>query len=84
MRINSSGNVGIGISTIDNTYGASHALQIAYISDNNWGGTLILSSADGSNVFSRLVASTDGLDLINTKSTNMRFYTANTERMRID
>ena len=84
MRINSSGNVGIGISTIDNTYGASHALQIASISDNNWGGTLILSSADGSNVFSRLVASTDGLDLINTKSTNMRFYTANTERMRID
>lgn len=83
MRIANNGNVGIGISTIDNTYSSSHALQIASVSDNNWSGTLILSSADGSSVFSRLVASTDGLDLINTKATNMRFFTNNAERMRI-
>ena len=84
MRIQrSTGNVGIGTSSIDNTYSASHALQISSVSDNNWSGTLILSSADGSSVFSRLAASTDGLDLINTKATNMRFFTNNAERMRI-
>ena len=83
MRIDSVGNVGIGISSIDNSYSASHKLQIASVSDNNWGGSLVLSSADGSSVFSRLVASTNGLDFINTKATNLRFFTSNTERMRI-
>jgi len=82
MRIDSSGNVGIGISSIDNSYSASHKLQIASVSDNNWAGSLVLSSADGSSVFSRLVASTNGLDFINTKATNLRFFTSNTERMR--
>ena len=77
------GNVGIGISAVNTTYGASHALQIASISDNNWSGTLILSSADGTSVFSRLAASTNGFDLINTKSTDMRFFTNNTLRMSI-
>ena len=84
MRINALGNVGLGISTVNNTYSSSHALQIASVSDNNWGGTLILSSANGSSVFSRLVNSTDGLDIINQIATPMRFFTANTERMRLN
>ena len=84
LTIDSSGNVGIGISSIDNSYSASHKLQITSVSDNNWAGSLVLSSADGSSVFSRLVASTNGLDFINTKATNLRFFTSNTERMRID
>ena len=83
MRLDASGNVGIGISTVNNTYSSSHALQIASVSDNNWGGTLILSSANGSSVFSRLVNSTDGLDIINQVNTPMRFFTNNTERMRL-
>jgi hypothetical protein len=81
--LNVDGNVGIGISAVNTTYGASHALQIASITDNNWSGTLILSSADGTSVFSRLAASTNGFDLINTKNTNMRFFTNNIKRMTI-
>ncbi len=84
MRINSAGSVGIGTSSIDTGYGSSHKLQITSVSDNNWGGSLVLSSADGSSVFSRLVASTSGFDFINTKATSSRFFTNNTERMRID
>ena len=84
LTIDSSGSVGIGISSIDTGYSSSHKLQITSVSDNNWGGSLVLSSADGSSVFSRLVASTNGLDFINTKATNLRFFTSNTERMRID
>jgi hypothetical protein len=76
-------NLGIGISTINNTYSSSHALQIASVSDNNWGGTLILSSANGSSVFSRLVNSTNGLDIINHIATPIRFFTGGAERMRI-
>ena len=76
-------NAGIGLSTLDNTYSASHTLQLASISDNNWSGSLYLTSADGSTVASRIVASTDGLDLLNTKNTNMRFFTNNTERLRL-
>ncbi len=84
MRIDSSGNVGVGISTIDNTYSSSYSLQITSRSDNNWGGSLVLSSANGTNVFSRIISSVNGLDLINTKPTNIRLFTNNTERMRID
>ena len=84
MRINSAGSVGIGTSSIDTGYGSSHKLHITSVSDNNWGGSLVLSSADGSSVFSRLVASTSGFDFINTKATSSRFFTNNTERMRID
>jgi len=76
--------LGVGITSLDNTYSNSRAIQLASVGDNNWGGTVMLTSADGSTVFSRLVASTDGLDLINTKSTNIRFFTSNSERMRID
>jgi len=53
------------------------------VSDNNWAGSLYLTSADSTTVASRIVASVDGLDLLNTKNTNMRFFTNNTERMRI-
>ena len=77
------GNMGLGISTINNTYSSSHNLQIASVSDNNWGGTLSLTSANGSSVFSRLVASTSGFDVINQKNTPLRFFTNNTECMRI-
>lgn len=84
VRVNSLGQIGVGITSIDNTYSNSRAIQLASIGDNNWGGTVMLTSADASTVFCRLVASTDGLDLINTKSTNIRFFTSNSERMRIE
>lgn len=77
-------NAGIGVSTVDNTSSASHTLQLASVTDNNWSGSLLLTSADASSVYSRIVASTDGLDLVNTKNTNMRFFTNNTERVRIN
>ena len=83
VRVNSLGQIGVGITSLDNTYSQSRAIQLASVSDNNWGGTVMLTSADGSSVFSRLVASTDGLDLINTKNTNIRFFTNNTELMRL-
>jgi len=76
-------NAGIGVSTVDNTSSASHTLQLASVTDNNWSGSLLLTSADASSIYSRIVASTDGLDLVNTKNTNMRFFTNNAERMRI-
>ena len=77
-------NVGIGISSLNTTYGASHSLQIASVSDNNWGGTLVLSSANGTSVLSRLVASTSGFDIINEKNTPTRIFANNTERLRIN
>ena len=76
-------NAGIGVSTVDNTSSASHTLQLASVTDNNWSGSLLLTSADASSIYSRIVASTDGLDLVNTKNTNMRFFTNNAERIRI-
>ena len=83
LRLNAAGNMGLGISTINNTYSSSHNLQIASVSDNNWGGTLTLTSANGSSVFSRLVNSTDGLDIINQIATPLRFFTGNTVRAQI-
>ena len=77
-------NAGIGVSTVDNTSSASHTLQLASVTDNNWSGSLLLTSADASSIYSRIVASTDGLDLVNTKNTNMRFFTNNTEALRIN
>ena len=77
-------NAGIGVSTVDNTSSASHTLQLASVTDNNWSGSLLLTSADASSIYSRIVASTDGLDLVNTKNTNMRFFTNNAERMKIN
>ena len=77
-------NVGIGITSLSSGYGASHALQIASVSDNNWGGTLVLSSANGTSVLSRLVASTSGFDIINEKNTPTRIFANNTERLRIN
>jgi len=84
IQVNNSGNVGIGITSLSSGYGASHALQIASVSDNNWGGTLVLSSANGTSVLSRLVASTSGFDIINEKNTPTRIFANNTERLRIN
>jgi len=79
------GNVGMGISTqaLDNTNNASVNLQIAGRGDQNWGGCINLTSENATTVFSKIVSSTTGLDLINTKDTNVRLFTDNTEYMRI-
>ena len=84
IHIDGNSNVGVGTASVDNTYSQSHTVEIAgRATDNNWGGSLILSSNNQTNVFTRLVSSTDGLDLINTKNTNIRFFTNNTHRMTI-
>ena len=43
-------NAGIGVSTVDNTSSASHTLQLASVTDNNWSGSLLLTSANASSV----------------------------------
>ena len=84
IHIDGNSNVGVGTTSVENTYSQSHTVEIAgRATDNNWGGSLILSSNNQTNVFTRLVSSTDGLDLINTKNTNIRFFTNNTHRMTI-
>jgi len=80
MRIDSSGNVGIGTGSPDNV-GSTTALTINRASGNGQ-----LSLMGNGTVYGRIFAdnATGDLKMGNPTSNDVMFYTANTERMRID
>jgi hypothetical protein len=82
MRIDSSGNVGIGTSSPSDTYNFSKALDI-----NGTGGSIIYLRTNGSTTNTSAIGNS-GTDLYikNNAAGNIRFFNngQNTERMRID
>ena len=80
MRITNAGNVGIGTSSPDNV-GSTTALTINRASGNGQ-----LSLMGNGTVYGRIFAdnATGDLKMGNPTSNDVMFYTANTERMRID
>lgn len=77
MRIDSSGNVGIGTSSP-----SSRGLQINKASADS--GLVITRTGTGAAEFQQFIDSSGNIRFNNASSTASIFYTANTERMRID
>lgn len=90
LRIQASGNVGIGTATptqklqIVSAVQGDRALVVSGSAlDNNWGGGITLNSSNGTTTNAYLLVSTNGLDINNTMGTPLRLFTNNTEAMRI-
>jgi len=83
MRIDSSGNVGIGVTTIG-TNGARRVLQIA---DSTNGGAILLGNDSSTSTNNARIVGNSGTELIlagGGAAGIVTVYTNNTERMRID
>jgi len=79
MRIDSSGNVGIGTSSIDLTSSGRTVVQVEGSSN------ALLSLTDGtSRLYLHQKGGTSGVDIWNSANSYMRFATNNSEAMRID
>jgi hypothetical protein len=85
MRIDSSGNVGIGTASpsIVNPYASVVDIR-GTTTDQNYGGSIRLASNNGTTTNSYITVSTNGLFIYNTLAHPITFGTNNTERMRID
>jgi hypothetical protein len=77
MRLDSSGNLGIGTNTIP-TVGSTTVLAVG----NSSGGTLGI--VQSGSIAYRISASTSGVDCFNPNSSPISWYTNGTERMRLD
>lgn len=91
MRITSSGNVGVGTTApgdrlhVSSVAQGDTAIRVSGSSlDNNWGGGIRLTSDNGTTTNSKIIVSTNGLDLNNLLAAPVRLFTSNTERVRID
>ena len=89
MRILSNGDIGIGTSTINRSSSGRSHIQFDYSgSDGSEGVEIRLSNSaiNGNNATDNAAISyiAQDFNLVNRESGNMRFFTSNSERMRID